>query len=261
MEELIKKVFEEKMTNGTFERIVGEKFEGMITSICDDLTSWSSPIKKQMEEKIKPLMSEAIENSDFNKYTIKLVDIINQSLKQSSLNQYRIVAENLKKLLGHKTIDYKFGETVKISTLFEKYVDFIEETFEESDFDSDEINTDEGKKTAYVNCSYYIDDDNYDKKPSYFDNKRDNLHIIFTNDKAESDENIATKTKIEFDVYEDYKGLKRINFNSDFNISDLTFMPGFILDLMNIKNSYCNICIDSEEENLAAEFEFEWNYS
>ncbi len=261
MEELIKKVFEEKMTNGTFERIVGEKFEGMITSICDDLTSWSSPIKKQMEEKIKPLMSEAIENSDFNEYTIKLVDIINQSLNQSSLNQYRIVAENLKKILGYNTIDYKFGETVKISTLFEKYVDFVEETLEESDFDSDEINTDEGTKRAYVECSYYIDNDNYDEKPSYFNNKRDNLHIIFTNDKAESDEDIATKTRIEFDIYEDYEGSKYINFNSDFKISDLRIIPGFILDLMDIRNKFCNISIDSEKEDIDAEFEFEWNYS
>ncbi len=261
MKELIKKTFEEKMNNGAFEKIVGEKFEEMIVSICNDLTNWNGPIRKQMEEKIKPLMSEAIETSDFNEYTIKLVDIINQSLKQTSLNQYRIFAENLKKLLGHKTKDYKFEETVKISTLFEKYVDFIEETLEESNFDSDEINTDEGQKKAYVKCYYYIDDVNNDKKPSYFDNKRDNLHIIFTNDKAESDEDIAAKTRIEFDIYEDYEGSKHINFNSDFKISDLRIIPGFILDLMDIKNKFCNISIDSEEEDIDAEFEFEWNYS
>lgn len=262
MEEMIKKIFNEKMNDGTFEKIVSEKFEQMITEICKDLTSWNGSIKKQMQEKIEPLMSDAIEKSDFNEYTIKLIDIINQSLKQSNLNQYRVVADNLKALLGHKEIEYKWGGNVKISSIFEKYIEFVEESLEESDFKRDEINTDDGTKTTYVECRYFVEEDEYcEDRVGYFSNKRSTQHIIFTNDKAEEDDDIATKTRVEFDVYESFDGTKHLNFDTDFKISELRTIPSFILDLMDIKNKYCNIFIDKRKDEGAATFNFEWNWN
>lgn len=262
MEEMIKKIFNEKMNDGTFEKIVSEKFEQMLTKICDDLTGWNGSIKKQMEEKIQPLMADAIEKSDFNAYTIKLVDIINQSLKQSNLNQYKAVAKNLKELLGHKEINYKWEENVNISSIFKKYVEFVEESLDESDFERDEIHTDDGTKIAYVECRYFIEEDEYcEDRVGYFSNKRSTQHIIFTNDKADEDDDIAAKTRIEFDVCESFDGNKHLKFDTDFKVSDLRTIPAFILDLMDIKNKWCNICIDKREDDATADFEFEWNIS
>ncbi len=60
MKELIEKVFEEKLNNGTIEQIVGKHIENMVSEIMKDSMSWNGQVKKALAEKMNPLMLKAV---------------------------------------------------------------------------------------------------------------------------------------------------------------------------------------------------------
>ena len=245
MEDLIKKVYQEKMNDGSFEKIISVEFEKMVLESCNDLFKWNGAIKKQMDEKINSIMSGLIERTDFNEYVTKLQLVINETIKHSSLGNFKEVAESIQKICGHP--NYKYGDKIKLSDIFKKYIEWIEKEFDENDFNDDEINKDDGTKTASVDCSLDIEE-SYSK-----------ISVVLGNEKVEEHE----ETEIRFDLIRSYDSEETYNlsFNSDYKISDLRNMPSFIIYLLNLKQQYVKIEIDdvSDDEFGPAEFEFEWN--
>ena len=252
MEEIIKKVYAEKLQDGSIEKIVANQFEKMTEEICKDLMGWNGSLKKQMEQKIEPLLSGLIEKSDFSDYSTKLTTIINEAVKNTSLGENKAVAEALNNLLNYKSSLNLFQE-VKISDLFDEYVQFVQDKLYGSDI-KDYI--DDYEHYAYIDCFYNISEDDCEYKPSYFDSD-DKYHIIFSNEKAEEDEEIARKTRIEFEIYKDFDGDYKIDMRNDFRISELSIFPAFILRLIDISNKYCTIVLDKRELSKTAEIEVE----
>lgn len=252
MEELIKKVYAKKLQDGTIEEIVANQFEKMTEEICKDLMGWNGSLKKQMEQKIEPLLSGLIEKSDFSAYSTKLTTIINEAVKNSSLGENKAVAEALKNLLNYKS-SLNLCQKVKISNLFDDYVQFVQDNLDSSDFEDD---IDYYEYYACIDCFYEIAEDDCEYKPSYFDSD-DKYHIIFSNEKAEEDEEIARKTRIEFEIYKDFDGDYKIDMRNDFRISELSRLPIFILKLIEISNKYCTIVLDTRNLSKTAEIEVE----
>ena len=242
MKDLIKKVYEEKMSDGTFEKIVANKFEKMIEESCQNLFTWNGDIKKQMEEKIKGVMSGLLETTDFGDYVTKLQLVVNETIKNSSLGNYKEIAENIQKVCGHP--DYKYGEKIKLSDIFEKYIEWIENEFEESDFDDDEIDRDDGTKTASLDCSLDTEE------------SRHKISVVLGNEKVEH----KAETEIRFDLIKRYReDTYFVDFNTDFRISDLRRLPSFTMYLLNLKQYYVDIEVDCDSDEGTAEFEFEWD--
>ena len=252
MEEIIKKVYEQKMADGTFEKIVSANFEKMVSSVCDDLMSWNGSIKKQMKEKIEPLLIKMVESSNFNEYVVKLTTVLNECLKTSPLNQYKQITDTLKSLCGGGDNSFAYGEKVKISEIFQKYIKYVESEFEEDDFEEDEINKDDGKKTAYIECS--MESDKKEKMGYFSRYNRDEFEITFNNEKSENKEN----TVINFSIEKDYNDKYRLHIQTNFKISELYVVPSFIVYLMSLQNSSAEIILDESSISDEANFEFEW---
>lgn len=208
MEDLIKKVYEEKLQNGSIEKIINDEIDKMVKSTCTSLFEWNGIIKKQMEEKIKDVMSNVIEKTDFSNYTQKLIYIINNTLPNTALADYSKIGELIENTCGKKALTYK--DTVKLSNLFKMYCEYIEnETFYESEFEHEIELDDEGDKTAYLdlnmeinprtkNIKFYIDEsdlDPYTQRYYSFEVRKNNSTISIYCDKKVS--NLSSISKFE----------------------------------------------------------------
>lgn len=255
MNEIIKKIYDDKLSDGTFEKIVSENFEKMVNDACKDLFTWNGPIKKQMEEKIKGVMSGVLEGTDFSTYVVKLQDVINESLKNTSLEDYKEVAKSVKSICGVNEIEYR--QKVSVSEMFKNYVEYLQEEFVESDFDDDEISSEEGTKNAYLECYVNVEDVDDEEEKGYFYKKRDRKVVTLNHDKEDD----HPDTVIQFHLEKDYSGNWNVRIDKNFKITDLRYLPNFITYLINLEQRSANIQIDTSDDSTDAEFEFEWDYS
>lgn len=226
MENLIKEVFEKKMQDGSIEAIINKKIEELISSACNDLFTWNGVIKKQMDEKLKEVMSDVLERSDFSKYTIKLTTLINSVLPETALADYKNISNSIKTICGTKLPEYK--EKVKLTEIFENYVKFIEgEVFSRSDFE-DISNIEDG----YGSIECYMDYDEYEQQATF---------------KIEGVKNADEYEKmIKIDrICGDYH-VSRGNFKN-MEIKDLRHADKFELYLMVLSNSYVKLAINNIE--------------
>lgn len=66
MKDLINKVFEEKMQDGSIEKIVADKINEMVVRVCESQMGYNGAAKKAMEDRLSPLIMQAIERSDLS---------------------------------------------------------------------------------------------------------------------------------------------------------------------------------------------------
>ena len=118
MKDLIEKVFNDKMSDGSFESIISKKLEEMISSICYDLTSRSGELRNQAQIRLEPIMLQAFEQSNFEKMTLKLSSIINEGLKETALDRYSSLLNNLHNLFGGNTCVSALKKCEKYSAIY-----------------------------------------------------------------------------------------------------------------------------------------------
>lgn len=238
MENLIKEVFEKKMADGSIEAIINKKIEELVSSSCDSLFRWDGLIKKQMEAKLKEIMGNVLEYSDFSNYTIKLTTLINSILPETALEDYKNIGESIKAVCGTKVPEYK--EKVKLTEIFENYVKYIEdETFSRDDFE-DTSDIDEG--SGHINC--YMEYDNYEGKVTF---------KIEGVENADEYEKVIKIDRISGDYH-----ISRRNFKS-MELNDLRHADKFELYLMVLSNCYAKLDIDKEETEDTASVEVDYS--
>lgn len=144
LENAIKSVLEQKMTDGTIEKLVAEKFEQGIGSALDNMFRSYGDITKVIEEKLKDVMVPYIEKHDFNRYLVKL-DMVLTELSNSA------ILENKKMLDNFKTLMEPAPEKIKASELFEKWMEYAAETIET---DGLEVEFDDEPSYEYSDVSF-----------------------------------------------------------------------------------------------------------
>ncbi len=253
MKEIIEKVLEEKMNDGTVEKIIGEKLDKMLSSTMDDMLGWNSPIKKALEEKLKPIMLNAVEKSNVSDYAVKVTALLNDLLKNTQLTSYKNSIKNLK---GFLDIDVTYGQKVKLSDIFEKYCEFIEkDAFTESDFESTEINRDDGVKNVWVECYMQAEK----KEEGYFTQTK-KYSVELSNQKSDEPKSRFRKTAFNFEIrHSSYDSKNHIGLGLDVSIDEIHHLPAFVLYLIKLSNNYADIEIDTEEASDEVSIEFEWN--
>lgn len=229
MENLIKKVYEEKMQDGTLEKIISEEFNNMVRNACKNMFGYGGIIKKELENKLNEVMSGLIDKTDFSNYVTKITYIINTALEETAASDYKATAESLKAILGQKHI--KQFSTIKASELFKEYCNFIaNEEVDESDLaDHIDIEYDEGGKTAYVDCVMQLDD----------------YHNILTfecKDVCNIDEN---KYKFEIHLTRD----NEIRFKPKIAITNYKYLDQFTCYLLMLSNNWVKVELDKEYQS------------
>lgn len=239
MQEIIKKVYNEKLNDGTIEKIVADKIDEMVKSCCDDLFKWNGIIKKQMEEKLKEVMSTVVENSDFSQYVQKLTYIINQVLPETALQDYKNIGEAIESTCGSKALSYK--DTVKLSDIFKAYCEYVEEeTFSECDFDDDDIHDDgEGKK--YVELTLKMDVGNYIN--FYIDGR------YITMDYKDREDYAFRLRK--------WSSSNHVSYDKKIPLDELRYISKFEMYLIMLSNNNVKIEFDCNDEECEVECEIE----
>lgn len=130
IEKEINSVIEQKLNDGTLEKIVGEEFERCIKNTADRLFTSYGDIGRAIEEKITQSMLPAIERTDFTNYLTKLDVVLTEIVNQTSLQDNKKILENFKELMIEEE-----SKTVKFSQLFEKYCEYVAEYVDTSNLE------------------------------------------------------------------------------------------------------------------------------
>lgn len=247
MEQIIKKVFEEKMNDGTIEKIVAEHVEKMIHTVCESEMRWNGKAYERMKEKLQPLFIEAVEDSDIGVMLEKITLLINEGMKNSSIEEYAEVFKSTKDLFNTNDkllASLKDKKTIKISEIFDVYRDFLENAFSESDFDEDDIQTDEGKY-IYLEAGFSVNE----REQRYFSYKPGydvEFWVRYNDEEIE-----GTKADVRFRLEYDYTNTNlkvRTDFGS-MSLFDLRYAPKFFVYLWAIERNYITVDIDTYEDS------------
>ena len=123
LENAIKSVLEQKMVDGTVEKLVGEKVEQGIERALNDLFGSYGDITKVIEKKLKDVMVPQIENHDFSRYLVKL-DAVLTELSNTTAKQNKQLLDNFAVLMT------KTPNKLKASEIFEKWMEFSADDIE-----------------------------------------------------------------------------------------------------------------------------------
>lgn len=247
LEQSVKDVIEAKLSDGTIEKIISEKLEKGINEAMEDLFRSYGDIGKTIKDKVKEVMVPAIERHDFSDYIVKLDSVLTEVVNSTALVENKTLLENFKDLMIEEDI-----KEIKVSTLFEKWCDFVAKEVETSGL---EVNTDDGSPTyESVNCTLEVEHDN---GRSWSDFKKAN--IVF---ECEHDEKMNFIVPIS--CWNKYDGDKwSIDYSTNPTIESLKYMNDFEIFLLKLKRSFVKLTIDDEflSEDVEPEAEPEVSFS
>ena len=147
IENSIKDVISQKLEDGTIEKLVGEQLEKGVTAALDNLFRSYGDVTKIIEEKVKSVMVPYLESYDYSNYLVKLDGILVEVLKNSALDNKKLLG-NFKELM----IEEK-RKSIKVSELFSIWTEYVKENVETDGLD---IDYDDGVSYESVNCTFEL---------------------------------------------------------------------------------------------------------
>lgn len=254
IEQIITERFEEKINNGDFEKIINEKLDSLVKETLNSLTGYSSPLKKQLEERLKPVLETAVANSNLDNILDKMTLLLNNVLASSELKKASELQNNIEEYLTYSRRE-KYGDSIKLSEIFKKYVEFAKNECEQLDFDESNLDFDEGYEIMYFTASLEEVEDE-EKKRSYFSRRYSNRKFILKttpNDYDETDSHEMPELDIEFEV----DSLGYLNLCETINVNRLAGYPSFIWFLIRLSQTFHKIEIDKDgiEEEIEVKVE------
>ena len=244
MQDLINRVFDKKMQDGTIEKIVSEKIDEMIKNICHDQMNWNGQAKKAMEEKLNPIILQAVERSDLSDMVTKITMMSYASLRGSEVESYHDVLQAARTLFGaNDTLNaMREKRVVKLSEIFEKYKEYLQYIYDKDDFDELDICADGEKPTASIDCSLRVAE-----QDRYFAWNKPGYDVELHTDKSDDQKSGDIRFKLRYD----YTGSK-LHLYGDFQSMPLTHLrncPNFILYLAFIEREWIAVELDVEQED------------
>lgn len=253
LNDIVQNIIEEKFNNGEITNLLSNAIDKALNDVVNDLfTSYNSPLKKQLEEKLNPIVSTAIANGNIDGITEKLTILINENINNSEIGRITDMANRynaLSSVLGEKT-KTKFGDKINLSTIFGEYKKWIESEAESLSYNDDDWDYDEGYEYVEWNVElhaidYYEDEYN---KPHYYGNKDKDKRYRLSARPEETDiiDEDDYNFDIDFVIHTNYSGEKVLMIDNNLSINDLIHAPKFILNLYSISSYYRPIIIDKD---------------
>lgn len=230
--EKISEVVNNKLNDGTVEKLIEKKLEEAIGTALDSIFSYRGEGREVIEKKLNEVMVPAIERHDFNQYLIKLDDVLSNIISQTSLEDNKKILDNFSGLM--KEPDSK---EINLTEIFNEYCKHVAKNIDTSNL---EACCEDGE--PYYECVVAnMEVEHVDK--SWFSSSFDDCYVNFT---CEEDENLNCQIKLFKNKTEDkwriLRGIDSIEINSLRNLSD------FEIFLMVIQRSYLSISLDTEHE-------------
>ncbi len=214
MKDLFKKVFEEKMEDGTLETIMGEQIEKFVKEMIADQFRWNGECKKAFESKIKEALLPCVQEYNFERFLPKLDILLTQISNNCRTSEYKNLIENFEKL--NKPM-FEKKQIVTLENLMKIYAEYASKDVDTSNL---EIDYDGGVSYENLTCNVYFEELEKSKWSSY-----DRGIISF---ECEEDENLSFGFEVE--KYEKDKEweVRSSSLNADIksiaNISNMQLM-------------------------------------
>ena len=126
-EQKIISVLNEKLNDGTVEKIIEDKLKKGISEALDGLFGYHGEAKEVIETKVKEVMVPVIERHDFNQYVVKLDSCLTEIVSSTYLIDNKKMLENFQSIM--KEPEYK---EIKLSDIFERYCKHVSENVDTS---------------------------------------------------------------------------------------------------------------------------------
>lgn len=228
LENSIKDVISQKLEDGTVERLVGEQLEKGISEALNSLfRSWGDG-SKVIENKLKEVIVPYLENYDYSKYTLKLDAVLVEILKNTTLDNRKML-ENFKDLMLPEE-----RKTIKATEIFEEWQKKVARGVDTSNLEID-----------------------YDGRVSYQD-----VEVSLTFEELEKGYSIYDRARLVFECQDEEMNcevrLKRWEIGRDRNwdieyegvhdISSIRYLESFQIFLMRLSQAGVKVEVDSKYE-------------
>nr|DAT34644.1 MAG TPA: hypothetical protein [Caudoviricetes sp.] len=231
-EQKIMSVLNEKLNDGTVEKIIEEKLKKGISEALDNVFGYRGEAKKVIESKIQEVMVPVIEKHNFNQYMVKLDSILTEIVNSTNLADNKRILDNFQSLL--KEPEYK---EIKLSKFFEQYCEHVAKNVDTSNLEA----CCEDGEPYYEHVTASMEVEHEDK--GWFKSSFDNCTVKFT---CEEDEDLNCQIKLYKESKESTWRILRgdyvIDINSLKNVSD------FEIFLSVLKRGFVEIILDTESE-------------
>ena len=243
LENAIKSVLEQKIVDGTVEKLVGEKVEQGIERALNDLFGSYGDITKAIEKKLKDVMVPQIERHDFSSYLVKL-DAVLTELSNTTAKQNKQLLDNFSILMVDTPNE------IKASELFEKWIEFSADDIETGDL---EVDFDDRPTYESVEVSLSFEEVDGPSWSSF-----ENGQLIF---ECEHDEKLNFVVPMHrWKKRDDYWTITELE---SVDISSIRHIGKFEAFVRSLKQNYTKIYIDTDYETdylePTAEPEPEWS--
>jgi len=234
LENSIKDVINNKLVDGTIEKLVSEQLEKGVTNALENLFRSYGDVTKIIEEKIKSVMVPYLENYDYSQYLVKLDSVLVEVLKSSALDNKKLL-ENFKELMTSEEIP----KSIKMSDIFNEWKKYAAKEVDTSELDDDcgEYEHLEVRMSCEDMSSSWSD---YEKYMVTFE--------------CEQDE----KLNFEFEISRWKKSNNKtfdLHYYDTHDLESLRYLKNFEVYMMKIKQAFCDIELDIEDDSDEVEVE------
>lgn len=233
LENSVKDVIANKLSDGTIEKLIEEQLEKGVTKALESLFGSYGDATKVIQGKVKSVMVPYLENYDYSEYIVKLDSVLTEIINKTTADN-RNLLNNFKELMS---VDTSMKE-IKVSDIFNKWCEYVAENVKTDDLD---VDYDDGPHYESVEVNYTFEEI---EDRSWSNDLKG--RIVF---ECEHDEDM--NICIEVYRWKNYhkEGQWGFEFNQNCNLNSLRCMDKFKLYLMSLKQAGVYIEIDTEEES------------
>lgn len=235
----------EKLNDGTVEKLVKQYIEKGISEALSAVFSWNGEGRRLIEEKLNEIIVPAIERHDFNRHLIKLDAVLTEIVNGTILADSRKILENFKELM-------KEPETkeVRLSEIFKQYCRHVAENVSTDDLEA----CCEDGEPYYEHVAAGMEVEHEDKR--WFKSDYDDCIVKFT---CEEDRDLNCQVKLYKRT--DEKNWRLLEYGDSIDINSLRGLSSFEVFLMTLKRGFVNIIMDEEsgcDDDIEPEEKPEW---
>lgn len=222
----------EKLNDGTVERLIEEKLEKGISDAISEVFSYGGKAKKALVSKVEETMVPIIEKHDFNQYLVKLDSVLTELVNNTSLMDNQVILENFKQLMKSPVDDFSI---VPISRIYDEYQNYVSKHIDTSKL---EICHDD--EPRYYDATTSMEIEKCQRR--WFSSDRDEYIVKFT---CDEDEDMNCEFKLS-NGYSDERF--RIDATTmPMNIQSLSTLSSFEIFIQQLMRAWAEIHLDIME--------------
>lgn len=165
----------QKLTDGTVERLIEEKLEKGVADAISELFTYRGKAKEMLVGKFEEVMIPVIEKHDFNQYLTKLDTVLTEIINNTSVADNAVILDNFKQLMKNPVDDFSI---IPISRIYGEWQNYVSENIDTSKLEIDYDDT-----PSYCNATTNMEVEKEERH--WFSSTRDDYIVRFTCDEDE----------------------------------------------------------------------------